>query len=464
MRSPEHYDAAIIGVGQAGQPLALALAKKGWKTVIVEKAHLGGTCINYGCTPTKTLIASAEAAHRARRAGAYGIGVEAVHVHWEQVKARKNALVASWRQGIADRFARAENLTLLRGEASFTSPGTLQVRTPEGKTLSLAAGKIFINSGARPRKPDVAGLDSVPWLTSASVMELDEVPGHLLIMGGGYVALEFAQLFHRLGSRVTIVERGPQILGREDPEIAAELVRILSAEGIAFHLNARVAEVVRQATGKITVRLERDGAVDSLTGSHLLVAVGVTPNTEALNLPAANVQTDAHGYIRVDEKLATTQPGIYALGDVKGGPQFTHIAYDDHRIVLAHLTGTPDATTEGRMIPYTVFTDPQLAHVGLHESEARALGYRVRIASIPMNWVARAIETGREEGLMKAVIDGSTGQILGATVLGTEGGEVMAMLQLAMMGKLPYTALRDATFAHPTLAESLNTLFSYVKE
>jgi pyruvate/2-oxoglutarate dehydrogenase complex dihydrolipoamide dehydrogenase (E3) component len=278
------------------------------------------------------------------------------------------------------------------------------------------------------------------------------------------VALEFGQLFRRLGSRVTIVERGPQILGREDPEISAELIRILSAEGIVFHLDARVVEVAQNAAGKITLRLESDSGGDQLVGSHLLLAVGVTPNTEALNLAAANVQTDAHGYIKVDEKLETTQPGIYALGDVKGGPQFTHISYDDYRIVLAHLMGKQDATTAGRMVPYTVFTDPQLAHVGLHEREARKLGYAVKIASIPMNYVARAIETGREEGLMKAVIDGSTNQILGATVLGTQAGEVMAMLQIAMIGKLPYTALRDATFAHPTLAESLNTLFSYLKE
>ncbi len=278
------------------------------------------------------------------------------------------------------------------------------------------------------------------------------------------MALEFGQLFRRLGSRVTIVERGPQLLGREDPEISAELMRILSSEGIAFHLNARVEEVTRNRTGEIIMRLEMDGAGYRLTGSHLLAAVGVTPNTEALNLRAANVQTDAHGYIKVDEKLSTTQPGIYALGDVKGGPRFTHISYDDYRIVLAHLMGEPGATTVGRMVPYTVFTDPQLAHIGLHEQEARGLGYAVRVASIPMNYVARAIEIGQEKGLMKAVIDGHTGQILGATVLGTQGGEVMAMLQIAMMGKLPYTALRDGTFAHPTLAESLNTLFSYIQE
>ncbi len=464
MQSPQHYDAAIIGVGQAGQPLALALAKKGWKTAIIEKGYPGGTCINYGCTPTKTLIASAEAAHLARRAGEYGIGVEAVQVHWDQVKARKNALVASWRQGIEGRFARAENLTLLRGEAAFTAPNALTVRTSDGKTQLLTADRIFINSGVRPGKPDIAGLDSVPWLTSTSALELEQVPQHLLIVGGGYVALEFGQLFRRLGSRVTIVERGSQLLGREDPEIAGELLRILSAEGISFHLNARVEEVARNQAGEITLRLESAGEGRRLTGSHLLVAVGVTPNTEPLNLPAAGVQTDARGYIRVDEKLATTQPGIYALGDVNGGPRFTHIAYDDYRIVLAHLTGDPDATTAGRMIPYTVFTDPQLAHVGLHEKEARAQGYAVKIASIPMNYVARAIEIGQDQGLMKAVIDASTGQILGATVLGTQGGEVMAMLQIAMMGKLPYTVLRDATFAHPTLAESLNTLFSYLKE
>ncbi len=464
MRSLEHYDAAIIGVGQAGQPLALALAKKGWKTAIIERAHLGGTCINYGCTPTKTLIASAEVAQLSRRAYEYGIGVDHVHVHWEQVKARKKALVESFRQGIANRFANTENLNLLRGEASFTDSNTLIIQTHSGERQSLRADKIFINTGVHPRKPDFAGIDSVPWLTSKSVMELEEVPQHLLIIGGGYVALEFGQLFRRLGSQVTIVERGEQILSREDPEISGELMRILSAEGIVFHLNSHVAEVARNAAGKITLQLQTEGEVSQLVGSHLLVAVGVTPNTGALNLAAANVQTDDHGYIKVDEGLLTTQSGIYALGDVKGGPQFTHIAYDDYRIVLAQLMDKEGVTTAGRMVPYTVFTDPQLAHIGLHEREARELGYGVKIASIPMNYVARAIETGKDEGLMKAVIDSSTGQILGATILGTQGGEVMAMLQIAMMGKLPYSALRDATFAHPTLAESLNTLFSNIEQ
>jgi pyruvate/2-oxoglutarate dehydrogenase complex dihydrolipoamide dehydrogenase (E3) component len=464
MRSTEHYDAAIIGVGQAGRPLALALAEKGWKTAVIERDQLGGTCVNYGCTPTKTLIASAEVAHLARHALPYGIGIDAVGVHWEQVKARKKAVVESFRQGIAARFARTEHLTLLRGEASFTAPDTLVVQTPEGATQTLTAGKVFINTGARPRKPDFAGIDSVPWLTSQSVMELEEVPPHLLIIGGGYVALEFGQLFRRLGSQVTIVERNPQLLGREDPEVAAELMRMLAAEGIRFYPNTHVAEVARSAAGTISLRVENEEGVHRLEGSHLLAALGVTPNTDALNLAAANVQTDANGYIKVDGALATTQAGIYALGDVKGGPQFTHISYDDYRIVLAHLAGGEGPTTTGRLVPYTVFTDPQLAHVGLHEREARDLGYAVKVASIPMSYVARAIETGREEGLMKAVVDGSTGQILGATVLGMQGGEVMAMLQIAMMGKLPYTALRDGTFAHPTLAEALNTLFSYFKE
>ncbi|MCC3158441.1 mercuric reductase [Hymenobacter sp. 15J16-1T3B] len=464
MEALEQYDAAIIGVGQAGQPLALALAKHGWKTAIVEKAYLGGTCINYGCTPTKTLIASAEAAYSARRASVYGIGLDHVRVHWQEVKARKRAIVETFRQSIANRFAQAENLTLLRGEASFTSPRSLSVRAADGLTRSITADRIFINTGVRPQTPPLPGLDSVPWLTSTTVMELDELPPHLLILGGGYVALEFGQLFRRLGSEVTIVERGSQLLRREDPEIAGELRNILAAEGIVFHLDTHVEQVSRDSAGHITLHLKTADTTQQVTGTHLLVAVGVAPDTAVLNLSAANVQTDEHGYIRVDERLATTQPGIYALGDVKGGPQFTHISYDDYRIVLAQLLGTAEATTTGRMIPYTAFTDPQLAHVGLHEKEATDLGYSVKIASIPMTYVARALETDQDKGLMKAVIDRSTNQILGATVLATQGGEIMAMLQIAMMGKLPYTALRDGTFAHPTLAESLNTLFSSLKE
>jgi pyruvate/2-oxoglutarate dehydrogenase complex dihydrolipoamide dehydrogenase (E3) component len=349
------------------------------------------------------------------------------------------------------------------GEASFTGPRALVVRlNGDGQVRHLTADRVFVNTGDRPSNPPLEGLDRVPSLNSTSIMELDQVPEHLLVLGGGYVGLEFGQMFRRFGSRVTIVQRGAQLLAREDPDVAEEVARIMREDGVEVLLQTAAQRVERAPDGRIRLAVRAPNGEQSLVGSHLLVAVGRAPNTDRLNLPAAGVRTDGRGYIPVDERLETNVPGIYALGDVKGGPAFTHISYDDFRIIRANLLEGGRATTTGRFVPYTVFIDPQLGRVGLTETEARAQGRSIRVARLPMSHVARALEVDEPRGFLKAVVDADTGQVLGCAVLGIEGGEIMATLEVAMMGKLPYTALRDATFAHPTLAESLNNLFASI--
>lgn len=458
-----NYDAIIIGVGQAGKPLALALAEAGWKTAIIERKYVGGSCVNYGCTPTKTLLASAEAAHQARRSDEYGIRTGSVEVDYKAVKKRKDELVESSREGIEERLEETKNLTFLRGEAAFTGPKQIEVALSDGGTSQLTAERIFINVGTHPAIPELDGLDKVPYLTAVTMMDLEEIPDHLIILGGGYIGLEFGQMFRRFGSKVTLIERGKQLLAREDEDIAEELCGVLQEEDIAIHLNTEVTGVHQTPSGAISVALKKGNDTSKVLGSHLLIAIGTTPNTAALHLDTAGVEVDKKGYIEVNEKLETTQSGIYALGDCKGGPEFTHISYDDYRIVKQNLLEKGHASTTGRMVPYTVFTDPQLGRIGLTEKEAKKKIQTVKIASMPMKKVARAYELSRTQGTLKVLIDPKTDQILGAAMLGMEGGEMMTMLQIAMMGKVPYTQLRDGIFAHPTLAESLNNLFQTVK-
>lgn len=463
MSTTERYDAIVIGAGQGGGPLSTALARAGKKTAIIERKHVGGTCINEGCTPTKTMIASGRVAYLARRSGDYGVHTGPITVDMLRVRQRKRDIVNSFRAGSEKRIEAAEGLDLLMGEASFTAPNSLDVRSNDGTVRHLSAGQIFINTGATPGVPDVAGLHSVPFLDSTSIMEVDAVPGHLLVLGGGYVGLEFGQLFRRLGSQVTVIQRSNQLLAREDPDVAEEIAKILREDGVEVLLDAAALRVeARGGTLHLAVRAT-DGE-RGLVGSQLLVAAGRDPNIEELNLPAAGVKTDNRGFVSVNERLETNVTGIYALGDVKGGPAFTHISYDDFRILRTNLIDGGNATTTDRLVPYTVFIDPQLGRVGMSEQEARERGLNVRVARMPMSSVARALEVDESRGFMKAVIDADTRQILGCAVLGIEGGEVMAMVEIAMMGKLPYTTLRDAIFAHPTLAESLNNLFASIDE
>jgi pyruvate/2-oxoglutarate dehydrogenase complex dihydrolipoamide dehydrogenase (E3) component len=458
----EHFAAVVIGSGQGGTPLCQELAKAGMRTVLIEAKHVGGTCINEGCTPTKTMVASGRVGYLARRGAEYGVHTAELRIDMPRVRQRKRDIVESWSKGSQRRIEKTPNLELIFGEARFTGPKSLQVRLRDGGERAITAELIFINAGARPAIPRIEGLETVPFLNSTSIMELDAVPEHLVVLGGGYVGLEFGQLFRRLGSRVTLVQSAKQLLPREDTDVAEEIAKILREDGIEVLLNAR-AERVSKSGAQIAVDV-RIGELRTVSGTHLLVATGRVPNSETLNLGAAGVATDAHGNIRVNDKLETNVPGVYALGDITGQPAFTHISYDDFRILRTNVIEKGNASTVGRLVPYTVFIDPQLGRIGVTEKEARTQGKKIRVAKMPMSYVARAVETDETRGFMKAVVDAETEQISGAAVLGIDGGEIMAMLQLAMMGGLPFTKLRDGVFAHPTLAESLNNLFGHFEE
>ena len=459
MSQAEQFDAVIIGAGQAGGPLATALAGAGQRVAIVERKHYGGTCVNIGCTPTKTMIASGRVAYLARRAGDYGIGTGAVTVDQSVVRQRKRDIVASWSKGSSDSVHGVDGLEPIDGQARFTGPKDLVITLNDGGKRQLTSERVFINVGERPAIAPIAGLDQVPYLTSTTVMELGETPRHLVVIGAGVIALEFGQLFRRLGADVTFLVRGDRLLGREDDEIADAVRDILTEDGIDLRFRTEATRLSKTTDGIALELHGPDGPAGTLSASHLLVATGRTPNTDDLGLDAAGITMDKRGYVTVDERLETNVPGVFALGDVTGGPAFTHISYDDFRIVRDNLLKGGHRTTTDRIVPYTMFTDPQLGRVGLTEQQARDQGHEVNVATLPMSSVARAIETDETRGLMKTIVDAKTGQILGAAILGIDGGEVATVLQVAMMGGLPYTALRDAAISHPTVSESLNNLF-----
>lgn len=458
----EHYDAVVIGAGQGGVPLSTALAGEGRRTALIEREHLGGTCVNEGCTPTKTMVASARVAYLDRRSEDYGVQNGPVSVDMKRVRQRKRDIVDQFRGGEEKLIGNTENLDWLDGEARFTGPKALEVRLNGGGTVELTADNFFINTGARPASPPIEGLDEVPFLDSTSIMELDEVPEHLLVLGGGYVGLEFAQMFRRFGSEVTIVQRGKQLLAREDEDVADAVADILREDGVEVMLETG-AQRAEQSSGKVRLTVRTQDGERELEGSHLLVAIGRAPNTDMLDLEAAGVATDERGFIEVNERLETSAESVWALGDVKGGPAFTHISSDDFRIVRDNVLEGGNRSTADRIVPYTVFIDPQLGRVGMSETDAREQGRHYRVAKMPMSSVARALETDESRGFMKAIVDADTEQILGCAVLGIEGGEIASMIQIAMMGNLPYTALLDGVFSHPTLAESLNNLFAKVE-
>ncbi len=455
----EQYDVLILGSGQAGNPLASDFVKAGKRVALIERAEVAGTCINYGCTPTKTMVASAQRAWQARHAAELGIEVGSVRVNMEQIRARKRKIVEQFRTSNEKRFASGQP-ELVRGEARFVAPKEIAVALKAGGERRLTAETIVINTGDHPTVPRLAGLDSVPYLDNVSLMELDVVPEHLVVLGGGYEAVEFGQMFRRFGSEVTLIERGKHLLGHEDADVAEAVEAILREDGLKIETSATAVSV--DGGGSVVTHLE-DGR--SISGSHLFVAVGRSPNTKELQLSAAGVETDEHGYVKVDEELRTNVPGIYAVGDVKGGPAFTHVSYDDYRILRDNLiNGKGGRKTTDRMTVYVVYMDPQLGRIGMTETEARQTGRKIKVARMPVSSIARAIETGETRGMLKAVVDVDSEEILGAAILAPEGGELMSMFELAMMGKLRYTTLEDAVFAHPAYAESLNTLWGHFEK
>jgi pyruvate/2-oxoglutarate dehydrogenase complex dihydrolipoamide dehydrogenase (E3) component len=455
----KQYDAIIIGAGQAGVPLAKRLAKAGKKTAIIEKRWVGGTCVNDGCTPTKTWVASAKAAYMAAHSGLLGVDVKTYKVDMRQVKKRKDEIVMRSRNGGQKGLEDTKNLDLIFGEAAFTGDKTISIKLNDGSTKALKADLIFINTGAQTLIPDIDGLQDIDYLTSTSILELDYVPKHLLVIGANYIGMEFGQMFRRFGSKVTMLEKSPKVLPREDDDISEAMHKILSDEDITIFTDAKTTKFKKTKKGNVKATVLVAGEEKTITCSHVLIAIGRVPQTAALNLDKTGVKVDAKGFVEVNDKLETNVKGIYALGDVKGGPAFTHISYNDYTIVYRNLIEKEDLTIKDRPVPYCMFTDPQLGRIGISENEAKKQNLDVKIAKLPMEHVARAIEMGDTRGFMKAVVDPVTKKILGAAVLGTEGGEIMSVLQMAMAGGITYDQLRFFIFAHPTYSESLNNLF-----
>jgi len=455
----KEYDAIVIGAGQAGVPLSKKLAEAGKKTLIIEKRFIGGTCVNDGCTPTKTWVASAKAAYMAAHSDFLGVNVKDYKVDMVQIKKRKDDIVMKSRMGGQKAIENTKNLDLIFGEAMFTGEKEILIELNEGGTLQVKAGLIFIDTGAKTLIPDIEGLKDTGYLTSTTILELDEVPEHLLIVGANYIGMEFGQMFGRFGSKITMLEKAARVLSREDEDIAEAMHKILTDEDITIYTNAQALSFKETKKGNIKATVSITGKEEEIKCSHVLIAIGREPQTEALQLDKTGVKVDEKGFIVVDDKLETNVKGIYALGDVKGGPAFTHIAYNDYTIVFRNLFEGTDYTTKERPLPYCMFTDPQLGRIGISEEEAKKQKLKVKIVKLPMEHVARAIEVGDTRGFMKAVVDPVTKKILGAAVLGTEGGEVMSVLQMAMEGDITYDRIRYCVFAHPTYSESLNNLF-----
>jgi pyruvate/2-oxoglutarate dehydrogenase complex dihydrolipoamide dehydrogenase (E3) component len=455
----EQFDAIIIGAGQSGVPLSKKLAKAGWKTALIEKRLIGGTCINDGCTPTKTLIASARMAYMAGRSADLGIDIPTFEVNFKRIMERQAGVVQQFRSSATKGVQQSENLTVIFGEAKFIDNHTLQVTSSGDSSGEYTAKYIFVDTGASPAIPDTPGLNEITYLDSTSILALRERPEHLLIVGGGYIALEYAQMFRRFGSEVTILERSERMMGKEDEDLSELLTETLKAEGVNILTQTKVSSYEKLDGEKIAVHLENKAGANTITCSHVLIAVGRKPQTLALGFENTSIKTDDHGFVVVDEFLQTDVEGVYALGDVNGGPAFTHISYNDYIIVSKNLLEGAKQSTLGRQVPYCVFTDPQVGRIGMGENEAREKGIDFLVAKIPMENVARAIESSETRGFMKAIVDKHTRQILGATVIGEQGGETMTVIQLAMAGGLTCDQLKDMIFAHPLYAESINNLF-----
>ncbi len=458
MTEIKKYEAIIIGSGQAGNPLMTDLSGRGQTVAMIEMNELGGSCINFGCTPTKTLIASSNLHHRVQNSEKLGVFAKNVELDFKKVMQRKNDIVKAFRSSIEKSIERNENIDLYKGKASFLDNHTILIELNDGREQRIKAEKIFINSGSKPNILPLKGLETVPYYDSTSIMELDELPEHLIILGTGYIALEFGQMFRRFGSKVTLIGRGDKIIKHEDQDISNRVQKILEEDGIEFLLNTETTEV-KSSDRKVVLHYEKDNMKSKIDCTHFMLATGRVPVTKELNLENTDVKIDDHGDIQVDEKLKTNVNHIYALGDVKGGPQFTHIAYDDYRIVIDDLFGKGERNINDRMIPYTLFIEPQLGRVGLTEAQAKENGFDIEIGKLEMKHLGRAIEEGVTKGFMKAVINKENHEILGVAILGYQGGEILAMVQIAMMAGMKYEQLRDGIFTHPSLSEALNNLF-----
>jgi pyruvate/2-oxoglutarate dehydrogenase complex dihydrolipoamide dehydrogenase (E3) component len=456
----ERFDILVIGSGEAGKHLTWNMAQAGHRTAVVERKYIGGSCPNIACLPSKNVIRSAKANWFVRHGTEYGIHTGPVSTDMKGVVNRKRKMVEDGVQFHLDRF-KATGAELIRGEARFVAPKTVEVHFNEGGRRMITGDRVFLDLGSRSVIPDIPGLAAAKPMTHVEALDLDRLPEHVIVLGGGYVGLELAQALRRFGSAVTVIERGSQIAAAEDPDVAQALLENFTGEGIEVLLDTRVHEAEGFSGQKIRIVAENGQGEQTIEGTDLLVATGRTPNTEGIGLEAAGVELDARGYIKVNDRLETSAAGVWAMGDCAGSPQFTHVAFDDFRVVRDNLNGR-SRTTRDRLIPFCMFADPELARVGLNESEAKRRGIPYRLAKIPMAAVLRAVTLGETRGFVKMLIDAQSDRILGFTVLGVEGSEMMAAVQTAMLGGLPYTVLRDAIFTHPTTAEGLVFLLASV--
>ena len=460
MPQSERYDALVLGSGEGGKFIAWHLGRSGQRVAVVERRWIGGSCPNINCLPSKNEIWSAKVADLAHHGARYGSMTGPVATDMARVRARKREMV----QGLIERHLKAYKASgaeLIMGSARFTSPKTLEVALNAGGTRVLTGEQVFLNLGTHPAMPEIPGLLDAAPMTNIETLELDYLPAHLIVLGGSYVGLELGQAYRRFGSQVTVIEHGPQIMSREDPDVVAEMQRILSEEGIRFITAAEIAHVEGRSGKQIRIRLRSGAGEEIIEGSDMLVATGRVPNTAGIGLELAGVELDGRGYIRVNERLETTASGVWAMGECAGSPQFTHVSADDFAIVKENLAGG-DRSTRDRLIPYCMFTDPPLARVGLSETEAGSQGIAIRVAKLPMSAVLRTHTTGQGRGFMKALVGAGDDRIFGFAMVGAEAGEVMAVAQTAMIAGLPYPKLRDAILAHPTMAEGLGPLFANV--
>jgi len=460
MAQSEPIEVLVLGSGFGGKLLAWHMARSGRRTAVVEQRWIGGSCPNIACLPSKNEIWSARIAHLARHASEFGTVTGPVATDMAKVRQRKRDMVDA-EIALHLRNYQTSGAELIMGTGRFVEPKTLEVRLNDGGTRVLSGEQVFLNLGTHAAIPNVPGLEAARPLTHIEALELDYLPSHLIVLGGGYVGLELAQAYRRFGSSVTVIEPGPQPMSREDPDVATEIQRILSDEGIRILVGAEPLDVHGRSGEEVSLRVRAAGGEQQIAGSDILVATGRVPNTAGIGLAEAGVELDGRGYIRVNERLEATAPDVWAIGECAGSPQFTHVSIDDFRIIRDNLAGA-QRTTRDRLVPYCMFTEPPLAHVGLSESEAQRQGIATRVAKLPMSAVRRTATTGETQGFMKVLVGRSDNRILGFTMIGAEAGEVMATVQTAMLAELPYTVLRDAILAHPTMAEGLGSLFENV--